>query len=759
MQEGAFQRHAFPQVVSTGLLTGVLSVLFAISYGTVIFAGPLAEYSGLGINLALFSCAIVGLVIGFLGSYRGTVAGVSDSAVILGLVAAELHARGESANALPTFLVTIAIATFLTGVFLWLLGKFRYALFIRYIPYPVMGGFLGGIGWLMLKGALASMTTIQPSLDTLVDFAQPEIAAKWVPGLILGLLIFVFGRKQFTLATVTAMAVGLALFWGAAATLGISAQELRETGWLLGPFQAGLEAMPLQHFGALGHADWPAILSQLPAIGTIAVATLIGLLLTVASLELTTRQDIDLNHELKAAGLGNILCGLAGGMMGHHYLSSTSLAHQMGGRHRLVGAVNAGVCLAAVGFGAAIFSFAPKFLAGALFVALGMFFIHTWLIQAFRRMTRGDYAVVLIVFATVVFVGFVEGVAVGVLAAGVLFVVNYGRLNFIQAEASGVEWSSNVARAKPLREILSREGDSIYILALRGFLFFGTANRLLSRIRQRLDEPGRSQVRFVIIDFKWARSFDSSVAMVFKRLTQYAEDRHCELCLTDLKPEFLATLEREGMRLERRVADQMLPDGRERRTRERIDTAEGQRFRVFDDLDHGLEWCEENILNEASTEGVAADTSLAELLVMDFSEAGLVQRFLEFAERISLAPGDVLIEEGAKGDDLFFIDTGRVSVYIAVEGGTKVRVRAMGPGTVVGEIAFYRDRKRSASVIADRPTTAYKVTRDKLERMRREAPEVVAAFHELMARQLAVRIEDTTRLLTTLSQGQISGSQ
>ncbi len=759
MQEGAFQQHAFPQVVSAGLLTGVLSVLFAISYGTVIFAGPLAGHSGLGINLALFSCAIVGIVIGFLGSYRGTVAGVSDSAVILGLVATGLHAGGERANALPTFLVTIAIATFLTGVFLWLLGKFRYALFIRYIPYPVMGGFLGGIGWLMLKGALASMTMVQPSLGTLIDFAQPEIAAKWVPGFILGLLIFIFGRKQFTLATVTVMAGGFALFWGTAATLGISAQELGETGWLLGPFQTGLEAMPLQHFGALAHADWPAILSQLPAIGTIAVTTLIGLLLTAASLELTTRQDIDLNHELKAAGLGNILCGLAGGIMGYHYLSSTTLAHQMGGHHRLVGVVNAGVCLAAIGFGAAIFSFAPRILAGALLVAIGASFLHSWIIQGFRRMSHGDYAVVLIVFATVVFVGFIEGVAVGVMAGGVLFVVNYGRLNFIQAEASGVEWSSNVARAKPLREILSREGDATYILALRGFLFFGTANRLLRRIKQRLDEPGRSQVRFVIIDFKWARSFDSSVALVFKRLSQYMEDRHCELCLTGLKPEFLTILEREGMRLERRVADQMLPDGRERRTREQIDTTEGRRFRVFDDLDHGLEWCEENILNETGTEGEAADTSFAELLATDFPEAGLVQRFLEFAEKISFAPGDVLIEEGSKGDDLFFIDTGRVSVYIAVEGGTKVRVRAMGPGTVVGEIAFYRDRRRSASVIADRPTTAYKVTRDKIDRMRREAPEVVAAFHELMARQLVVRIDDTTRLLTTLSQGQMSRSQ
>ena len=74
------------RIVGAGLLAGVMSVLFAVTYGTVIFAGPLAPHAGLGVNLALFSSAIVCCVLVFKASYRGTVGGVSDSAVILSVI-------------------------------------------------------------------------------------------------------------------------------------------------------------------------------------------------------------------------------------------------------------------------------------------------------------------------------------------------------------------------------------------------------------------------------------------------------------------------------------------------------------------------------------------------------------------------------------------------------------------------------------------------------------------------------------------------
>lgn len=743
-------RSLTPQVVSAGLVTGLLSVIFAVSYGTVIFAGPLAPHSALGINLALYSSAIVGLVIAVKSSHRGTISGVSDTAVILGLIAVEMQMVNQDMDILPTFLVTIALTTILTGVVLWLLGRFRSGGLARYIPFPVMGGFLAGIGWLMLKGSITSMTSIQPGLENLGALVQPELAVKWGPGVILGLLIFIFGRKHFTAAILIAMASAFVLFWMVAILLGIPIENLRDGGWLLGPFKGGMPEMHIDHVGALPKTDWLAIIAQAPKIGGVVVTTLIGLLLTAASLELTTRSDIDLNRELRAAGLGNIFSGLAGGMVGFHYLSSSNLVYRMRGNHRVVGIVNAAVCFAAIAAGAMIFSFVPKIMAGTLLVALGASFLHTWLIQSCRRMHLGDYGVLLIVFVVVVFVGFIEGIVVGLVVGGVLFVINYSRIDIVKAAVSGQSWSSNVDRAEPVREVLRRRGDAIFVLALQGFLFFGTANRLLRRVRKRLEEADRPAVKYVVIDFRWTHGLDSSVALTFKRLCQYAEDRQFELCLTSLRPDCRATLEREGLRQDRRQTSGGPTDGAERRGNHQDSDDDGCRFFIFSDLDHGLEWCEERLLESDDHSGTGVEMGLADLLTTDFRDAGLVRQFLDHAELVTFEAGEVVIEEGSDGDDIFFIETGRVSIRLAVEGGETVRVKSLGPGSSVGELALYAASPRSASVFADQSTTAYRVTREGLDRMRAELPEVVACFHEHMARHLAKRLDDTTRLLAAM---------
>jgi SulP family sulfate permease len=74
----------------------------------------------------------------------------------------------------------------------------------------------------------------------------------------------------------------------------------------------------------------------------------------------------------------------------------------------------------------------------------------------------------------------------------------------------------------------------------------------------------------------------------------------------------------------------------------------------------------------------------------------------------------------------------------------------MGPGTIVGEVAFYLDVPRSASVVADLPTTGYRLTRANLDRLRAERPDLAAMFHEFIAHRLAERIAETGRLVDTL---------
>ena len=120
---------------------------------------------------------------------------------------------------------------------------------------------------------------------------------------------------------------------------------------------------------------------------------------------------------------------------------------------------------------------------------------------------------------------------------------------------------------------------------------------------------------------------------------------------------------------------------------------------------------------------------------------------LDYLERLKVEQGETLIQQGDPADSLYFIEEGTMSVQL-VTGGTRfVRLKSLGSGTVVGEIGFYLNSPRTASVIADTPAVVYKLTRVALQLMQEKEPGLALAFHEYMARMLSERLQYTTRTL------------
>jgi SulP family sulfate permease len=119
----------------------------------------------------------------------------------------------------------------------------------------------------------------------------------------------------------------------------------------------------------------------------------------------------------------------------------------------------------------------------------------------------------------------------------------------------------------------------------------------------------------------------------------------------------------------------------------------------------------------------------------------------EFLEQVQVQEGEYLMRQDEESDDLFFIERGRVSVHLELADGTRVRLHTLGVGTLVGELGLYLGTTRTASVVADWPTTAYRLTQAALSRMEEQEPELAAAFHEFVARVLSERLVATTRTL------------
>jgi SulP family sulfate permease len=723
-----FQGERLLPGLTSGLLMGITEAIIALSLGSLIFSGELAAYLPYGIGMALVTAALMMIGTSLASRVPGVIGSTQDtSTVILAVIAAALASSLSAAGGqvvLATVLVAIAVSALLTGIVFLALGFFKLGRLVRFTPYPVVGGFLAGTGWLLVQGSFDVMAGSSLTLANVPALFQPEQLILWVPGLLFALVLF-FGlqRIQHFLAMPGILLGAIALFYLALLITGTSIKSATESGLLLGRVAGDIAWQPLAPRNLLA-ADWSAILGQAGNLAILLMLSLVGFLLNASSLELAIRRDVDLNRELRAAGIANLLSGLGGGMVGYHALSLSALSYRIGARGRLPGLLAGAICLALLLTGSALLAFFPVPILGGLLLFLGLDFLVDWVVRGWTRLSKPEYAVVLLILVVIAAAGFLVGVVVGLVAMIILFILSYSRIDVVHHAGSGAEIRSSVERCAYHRQVLAKDlGQHIHILELQGFIFFGTANALLDQIRARVADTDQPPVRYIVLDFRRVTGLDSSAVISFVKGQQLAEAQGIILVLTHLTG---------------RIREQIALGGL---------LEDGVGVRVFPDLDHGLEGCEEELLE---VEGITAMhlpvTLRAQLADSGFEKANTA-RLMEFLERVEVEGGEYLIRQGQEADQLYFIERGTVVVCLETEGGERVRLQTLGLGTAVGELGLYLGAATTASVIAESPTVAYRLTRVALARMKEEEPKLAATFHEFVAHMLSERLTATTRTL------------
>jgi SulP family sulfate permease len=152
-----------------------------------------------------------------------------------------------------------------------------------------------------------------------------------------------------------------------------------------------------------------------------------------------------------------------------------------------------------------------------------------------------------------------------------------------------------------------------------------------------------------------------------------------------------------------------------------------------------VEWCEDALLGSLGAVGDETARPLQEQLAQLLTDAHLVPRLLSYCERQEYAPGHYLVRQGDPADDLFFVESGQVTAHVERSGHEPLRLQTMQGGHVVGELGFYLRRARTAAVVVDRPSTIYRLSRQRLAHMAAHDPEVAAGVHQLVACLLAER--------------------
>ena len=266
------------------------------------------------------------------------------------------------------------------------------------------------------------------------------------------------------------------------------------------------------------------------SIGTILLVNAVALLLNASGLEITVKADIDLNRELRSAGLANLFSGLGGGTTGYQALSLSALVYRMKAGGRLVGIVSASLCGLAIFLSAPLLSLLPKPVIGGLLLFLGLSFLVEWVYDDWLKMSRRDYIIILLILVAMNGLGVLQGVGLGLLVAISLFVYDYTQTSIIRHVLSGASFHSNVDCPPFYIQYLREHADLIQILELQGYIFFGTDNKLLDQVRRRVSESGRPRPRFIVLDFGHVSGLDSSTVESFVKMKQLARPKTSSWC-------------------------------------------------------------------------------------------------------------------------------------------------------------------------------------------------------------------------------------
>lgn len=704
----------FPGIVA-GLVAGLIATLTdIIPMAAFVFSGTLEPFVATGIGLNLFSSAILGFVIALGSSFKGIIAfpvaeEMATLAVILSAVARQIPSSATPEEVLLTIIGAIALSSLLVGIFLLVVGQLRLGELIRFLPYPVVGGYLAGLGCLLSLGGLQVMVGVG-TIAQLPTLFQSDLLLKWIPGVAfaIGLLILT-NRLTHILVIPLSFITVTSLFYLGLSLTQTSLTQAFEQRWLLGPFPEGQLWQPVSLLN-LTHVNWSLILSQLPGMFALMLITALSILLVSSGIELVMEKDIDLNQELKVAGVANICSGLLGGIVGSHTIGATLLACKIGGNRRLTGVIVSGFYLAVLFAGLSLLSFFPRFVAGGALLFIGIPLILSWVYEGWFKLPRIDYAVMLLITGIVVMVGFMEGVTVGLIAAIVLFVLKYSQTNVTRHTLSGEHYSSRVRRSPNQERLLRQEGNQIHLLQLQGFVFFGTAHTLLKQIQQQLSDPS---IRFLVLDFRLVSGLDSSAMLSFLKLKQLAQHRPLTLVFTSLPAPILHQFQHE----------KLLTD-----------------TQAFPTLDEGVTWCENQVL-EASQFRRRRSLPLALQLDVSFIKNPEDNAtFLTYLEEIDLAKGDALFHQGDQPTGLYFLEYGQISIVRPSEDNELQRFETLGAGTIVGETNFYSQSAYRASAISDQPSTLHRLSTAALGRMQQEHPQLAAQFSNFMNELFSERL-------------------
>jgi SulP family sulfate permease len=437
-----------------GVTAGIVALPLALGFGVT---------SGLenGAAAGLYGAIAVGLFAALFGGTPAQISGPTGpmTVVVAGIV-----------GSLTGDIAWVFAMVILSGVFQVVIGILRLGRYINYVPYPVISGFMSGIGAIVIILQLAQLVGHKPASGTVAAIRSiPQDFQNINPSaLLLGLctIALIYTVPRF-IKLVPSTLVALVVMTTTSVVMGIDSP-------LIGKIPRGLPKP--------GVPEWDLAKFQLilvPAL-LLAVVGSIDSLLTSLVADAITKTRHDSERELIGQGAGNIVAGLIGGLPGAGATMRTVVNVRSGGKTHLSGVIHGVLLLAILLALGPLASQIPMAVLAGILITVGIGIVDTKGLSHIRRAPRGDAIVMLSVFGLTVFVDLMWAVAVGMVMASMILLK---RLSDIDPATHSP--LVDIAAHRPWIPALEEPNEvlsGIYVVEVHGSLFFGNAGPLQRKL-------------------------------------------------------------------------------------------------------------------------------------------------------------------------------------------------------------------------------------------------------------------------------------
>ncbi|KAI0898257.1 sulfate transporter family-domain-containing protein [Annulohypoxylon nitens] len=790
--------HCLPAVV-VGLL---LNILDALSYGMILFPLGNPIFSSLGpagISIFYVSTIVSQLTFSTGSLFRGGIGSELIEVVpFFHNMATTITATvGEDKPdaVIATTITSFAISSMLTGVVFYLMGRFRLGYVVGFIPRHILIGCIGGVGWFLIATGFevsARLEEFRYDLDTGRRLIQSDTLPLWLIPLALAIILFGLQRKITSkyFLPIYILCVPIFFYFFVFSIDSLDPENLRKAGWI---FQAPEAGEPWWYFWTLykfNLVHWGAVLETSGAMFALTFFSVLHVPINVPALAQISGEDhLDLDHELKLHGYSNFLSGCVGSIQNYLVFANTLFFMRSGGDSRLAGFMLAALTFGVMTIGPVIIGYIPVMVVGTLIFVLGFELLLDALISPRRKLKLLEYLTIVVIVLTMGIYDFVVGIFVGIILAFVSAILHASQVSAIRATYTGDQVGSMVRRNPSQHHYLQEVGSQTYVIKLSGFLFFGTIVGVEEKIRSLISDDifREHPIKFVIVDLWHVTGIDYSAAEGFKTINRLLYVKGVHLLISgkdaesrlgrDLRavglgsdgpevmfmPDLNSALEsceneqlkifyarQEALRISRPAPSNNLDVPNKGQFNQSLDILSQSPRR-----DH-LDRAARNVLNQQEMRRSTRWQNISEPLRLmlqvfyDLSDKNedFWFRAKPYFVRKEYSAGTVIYERGETAKGFYLLERGELrGDYETPQGRLSEPIVQ---GTTCGELPFFSETNRTATVVAVKDCVVWVMDTEKWEKLQNEEKEVAQELLRISLKLTSERMDAMTKYISAV---------